>query len=67
MVSHDKHITFVCQTCGSDVVTRDAWAEWDAAQQRWSLGATFDYAYCHFCEGETRLVEVEINSQLTVA
>lgn len=53
----DKRITFACETCGSDLVTRDAWAEWDPEAQRWVLGAAFDYTFCHACEEETRLVE----------
>lgn len=46
----------VCETCGSELVTRDAWAEWDADAQRWTLGAIYDYAYCPACDAETRIV-----------
>jgi hypothetical protein len=53
-------IEIVCSTCGGDSVTRDAWAEWDAETQDWVLGAAFDYAYCHDCDEETRLEEVEL-------
>lgn len=38
----------------------DAWADWDAEQQDWVLRAVFDYAHCHACDGETNLVEREI-------
>jgi hypothetical protein len=33
---------------------------WDAEAQDWVLGAAFDYAYCHDCDEETRLEEVEL-------
>jgi hypothetical protein len=54
-------ITYVCSTCGSDDVSRDAWAEWDVAEQRWVLRTEFDYAHCHRCHRETSLVEVQLN------
>lgn len=54
----DKPITFVCETCGSDTVTRDAWAEWDVEAQEWVLGAAYDYAFCHACQEGTHLREV---------
>ena len=41
-------------------VSRDAWADWDSARQEWVLGAVFDDAHCHDCEGETRLDEVPL-------
>ncbi|MDB5576149.1 MAG: hypothetical protein JWR80_1325 [Bradyrhizobium sp.] len=50
-------ITYVCEICESKLVTRDAWAEWNEGNQEWVLGAAFDYAYCHDCEEETRIVE----------
>lgn len=58
-------VTFVCNTCGGDTVTRDAWAEWDVETQDWVLGAAYDYAFCHDCEGETRLVEVQLEDELS--
>ena len=56
-------IDYVCRSCGGNTVTRDAWAEWDAAVQDWVLGAAFDYAYCHDCDGDTKLVEVDLESR----
>ena len=53
-------LRMVCGTCGSTLVTRDAWAEWDADEQDWVLGAAYDYSFCHFCEGETRIQELPI-------
>ncbi len=58
----ERRIQFVCGTCASTLVTRDAWAEWDVAEQEWVLGAAYDYTFCHACERETRLVEVELTS-----
>ena len=63
MVDDSKRNTFVCEKCGSDLVTRDAWAEWDIDQQDWVLGAAFDYTFCHQCEAETHMVEVELNAE----
>lgn len=47
----------VCGTCGSENVKLDAWAEWDAENQMWSLGATFDHAICDDCDGECKIVD----------
>ena len=53
-------IRIVCGTCGSDHVSRDAWADWDTNAQEWVLGAVFDYGHCHDCDGESRLAEVPL-------
>ena len=60
MATEEKRIAIICGTCGSDEVSRDAWANWDIGKQEWVLGAIFDYGHCHRCEGESRLIEVEI-------
>ena len=49
-----------CRKCDSDVVTRDAWAAWEVDSQVWVLGAVFDNAFCHTCEAETQLAELEL-------
>jgi hypothetical protein len=56
-------VDYVCGTCGGNTVTRDAWAEWDAGAQAWVLGAAYDYAYCHDCDAETNLVEVDLETR----
>jgi hypothetical protein len=56
-------VAYVCNMCGGSSVTRDAWAEWDVAAQEWGLGAAYDYAFCHDCQEETRLVEVELGAE----
>ena len=55
-----KRINIVCGDCGSDSVSRDAWANWDTRSQDWVLGAVFDDGHCHRCESKSRLKEVEI-------
>ncbi|WP_188054108.1 MULTISPECIES: hypothetical protein [unclassified Sphingosinithalassobacter] len=50
-------LEYACERCGGTAVTRDAWAEWDVAAQAWVLSAVFDYAHCHECHRDTRLVE----------
>lgn len=54
------HITIICETCGSKLVTRDAWAEWNETNQDWVLGAVYDYAFCHNCQAETQLEEIAL-------
>jgi hypothetical protein len=63
MTETGKRITFVCENCGSNLVTRDAWAEWDVDEQDWVLGDAFDYTFCHKCEAETHLAEVELKPE----
>ena len=62
MANDDKRIAIICGTCGSDEVSRDAWANWDTVSQQWVLGSVFDYGHCHRCDCESRLVEVELAS-----
>ena len=64
-MSDDKRIACVCRTCGSDDVSRDAWADWDTREQVWVLRPAFDHAHCHRCDGQTRLVEVELTPGFT--
>lgn len=62
--SGQKPIKITCSTCGSDDVRRDAWAEWDIDLQKWVLGTVFDAGHCESCEGESRLVEEELEESL---
>jgi len=55
-------IKMVCETCGSDNVRRDAFAEWDVGAQEWMLSTVFDHTVCERCEGECNLKEVAIES-----
>jgi len=38
-------------------VARDAWAEWNLESQSWMLSEIFDFAFCHTCHRESRLIE----------
>jgi hypothetical protein len=60
MAETGKRIAILCGACGSDDVSRDAWANWDIRKQEWVLGAVFDYGHCHRCDGESSLIEVEL-------
>lgn len=60
MALDSKRVTFVFNVCGSDDVSRDAWADWDTRSQQWVLRCTFNYAHCHRCDCETLLAEVEL-------
>jgi hypothetical protein len=57
---------YVCNICGGDHVTRDAWVAWDVAAQDWVLEAAFDYAYCHRCMGSSRLDRVLLTSTVAL-
>lgn len=59
-------VTYVCETCGSDDVSRDAWADWSAEKQEWVLRTEFDYAHCHRCDCETNMEEVELIPRETI-
>jgi hypothetical protein len=50
-------VEYACERCGGVAVTRDAWAEWSLENQVWILSETFDFAFCHQCHREARLVE----------
>lgn len=45
-----------CERCGSERVTRDAFAFWDPETGLWELESVFDPEYCHACEGKTTFV-----------
>lgn len=53
-------VRMVCERCGSELVTRDAWAEWDIDQQEWVLAAVYDNAFCHKCEDVVHIDEVTV-------
>lgn len=51
----------VCSECRSDDVLADAYAAWEPAPQEWVVQNTFNKgAYCNKCDGETRLIDVEL-------
>ncbi|MDR2856550.1 MAG: hypothetical protein LBV50_01730 [Novosphingobium sp.] len=56
----ENAVRMVCGKCRSEQVTRDAWAEWNPAGQQWVLGAVFDYAYCHRCQGPAPVATVPV-------
>jgi len=60
MANDSKRYAMVCRHCGSDDVSRDAWADWDTGKQEWVLRCAFDYAHCHKCDCETSIIEVEL-------
>jgi hypothetical protein len=64
MSDDSKRYAMVCNHCGSDDVSRDAWADWDTGKQEWVLRCAFDYAHCHRCESESSIIEVELSPAL---
>ena len=57
----EKRVGIVCSYCGSDEVLLDSWAQWDVEKQRWVLADTATATFCRNCDGETRLIEVELS------
>lgn len=53
----EPKVRMICENCGSEDVSRDAWGHWDVEAQDWVLRTVFDYAHCHACDGETRIAE----------
>jgi hypothetical protein len=45
-----------CRTCGSEHVSKDAWACWNSQSGLWELENVFDHEYCHVCETDTSFV-----------
>lgn len=60
MAEKPKRFLYICSTCGTSDVLRDAWASWNPEAQTWELEQTFDNAYCNQCEGEVSLECQEI-------
>lgn len=60
-------VEFTCRYCGGSNVLRDAWAEWNAANQEWVLADTFLNAYCRDCDCETKLIERELEAAASSA
>jgi hypothetical protein len=53
--------TPTCKTCGSEHVSKDAWACWNPATGFWELETTFDHEYCHVCEADTSFVWMRVD------
>jgi hypothetical protein len=51
---------YICSTCGSANVRRDAWAAWDVPTQSWQLASVFDAGFCEDCDGEAVVSKVEV-------
>jgi ribosomal protein L37AE/L43A len=53
-------IKYTCPKCKGDRVGYDANSIWDVALQQWTLGNTYDSAWCNDCGELKDLVEVEL-------
>jgi hypothetical protein len=54
-------IVAVCKECGSEAVVADAYAVWSVETQQWEVGDVYDKgAFCHDCDGETRIVFMDV-------
>lgn len=41
-----------CELCGSSDTSRDGYARWDIATQKWEVTDMSDYTWCHECDNE---------------
>lgn len=57
-----QRVKMVCDSCGSQDVQRDAWAEWSVEEQEWVLSQCFDHAFCNDCAGECHIVDEAITN-----
>lgn len=55
-----EFITYQCPDCHGEAVGWDAWSEWDPAAHKTVVRSEYDEGYCFDCDGEKRLVKVEI-------
>jgi hypothetical protein len=53
-------ITKHCETCGSEAVRVDAYAEWDFDSQSWELAELYDYSWCCDCDAGTNIIDKEV-------
>lgn len=56
-----SQIEIACEHCGHLGVMREAWAEWNVADQAWVLGQMFDFAFCLNCHRPTQMVSRAID------
>lgn len=53
-------VNMICRHCNSDLVLRDAYAQWDEEAQEWVLLSVFDYSVCRKCDAEGNNVIKEV-------
>ncbi len=53
----------ICKECGSENVVMDAWVKWNPEKDDWEIDTVHDNAFCYDCEGETTIVDVEIDEK----
>ena len=55
-----EKLDYKCGHCGSTDILHDAYATWNAEEQRMEVESTFDMTFCKECDSETKNV-VEIH------
>lgn len=51
----------VCTYCGSTDILVDSWVVWNECTQEFDIENIFDYAYCNECQGETKILDKELD------
>ena len=52
-----QKVTKVCRHCGSENVSVDATARWNADTQAWELAGLFDNSDCEDCGRKTDIID----------
>jgi predicted RNA-binding Zn-ribbon protein involved in translation (DUF1610 family) len=55
----DQRVEYVCPSCGSEEIVREAVVNWDATSQTWVVGTLYDDCICTQCDREIRVDAVE--------
>ena len=53
----------VCETCGSQAVLIEAYAQWDFDAQSWEpweLLSRYEHSWCYDCEADTNIIDREV-------
>ena len=53
-----QKVDYKCRHCGSTDILHDAYATWNAEEQRMEIESIFDMTFCKECDGETHDVEI---------
>lgn len=56
-----SRLVMACSVCRGEEVRIDAWASWSITTQSWTLAETFPSAFCTDCDGETTIVERDLD------
>jgi hypothetical protein len=56
----EHKIEFICATCGSNDIEKDANVYWNTDLQKWDIASIYGEAYCRNCGCERNIKEKEL-------